>query len=206
MAPIPSAQPSSHVANPENENPPTATAPDPTPASPPSKKRKRKEKPHILHTATFKKPTWTYLHIELVTPDSTVSTSTSTPHTEPAPTQSSHPPPTQNSHTTPSLDPVTISTLLTPALSSFLGLTGSAIPLDILKTAGRHVWLRVARQDARAVQAGLAGWIGQCEGALVPGVVEKGRVRVAWRVNGVSGVLGGLVAEGEGGGGDLFEG
>ncbi|KAF2128946.1 hypothetical protein P153DRAFT_397158 [Dothidotthia symphoricarpi CBS 119687] len=162
MTPTPPCAPSANLPNP------------PSPTNPqPSQKRKRKpaspSHPHILHSATFRHPQWTYLHLLLVTPSSTTP---KTPTTD--------------------IDPIAVSTLLTHPLSAYLGTTGSAIPIDIVKTRGREVWVRVPRGDARAVRAGVSGWVGGWEGE-----------RVAWRVLGEGGVLG--VGMG-GGGGDVFGG
>ncbi|ORY01513.1 hypothetical protein BCR34DRAFT_636965 [Clohesyomyces aquaticus] len=196
----------SAIPNPSND---TFTAADPTPnsdgdgvkftPSSSSKKRKRKEKPHVLHQSTFKKPLWTYLHLCLITPGTVLqppSTSTSSSTTGPSPL-------------TPSIDALTSLSLLTHALTAFLGLAGSSIPLDILKTLGRELWIRVPRQDARGLRAALSTWTGWCEADLIPGLSSgtgggggKGKMRVAWRVLGSTEALGGLV----GGGEDLFGG
>jgi ribonuclease P/MRP protein subunit POP8 len=100
------------------------------------------------------------------------------------------------------LDALTVSTLLLQPLTAYLGTMGSAIPIDILHTQGRSAYVRIPRQDARAFQAGLSGWIGSCDAGSVPGVEEGGRVRVAWRVVVEGGSLGLL----RGGGEELFAG
>ena len=78
---------------------------------------------------------------------------------------------------------LTISTYLTAALSSFLGLTGSAIPIDILKHSGEvsgqnDVWVRVPFEDGGAVAAALGAWVGQGDkedgGMLGWRIVERG--------------------------------
>lgn len=56
------------------------------------------------------------------------------------------------------LDEVTAHSYLRSALSQFLGLTGTAIPLDVLKVEGNDIWLRVAREDASAVVAAVSQW------------------------------------------------
>ncbi|EUC33471.1 hypothetical protein COCCADRAFT_96051 [Bipolaris zeicola 26-R-13] len=127
------------------------------------------EKPaHILQQTTFRKPTWSYLHLALTSPSFPPATS----------------PPTTD------ISPLLISPLLTSALRTYLGTMGAAIPIDILKTAGREVWIRVPRQDVRGVRAALGSWVGRVEGEDVG--VEAGRVGVAWRVLGGAGVLGGM--------------
>lgn len=139
---------------------PADSAPSPShqPSSPPSKTHKRKHSskptpPHILHTATFRRPLFTTLHIRLLSASSTASTT---------------------------LDPLRVSSLVTSALTSYLGTTGAAIPIDILRVDGADAWIRVPRVDGRAIKAGLGGWVG------------KGNV--GWRV------------VDEEGGGDLFGG
>ncbi|EEP79521.1 predicted protein [Uncinocarpus reesii 1704] len=91
---------------------------------------------------TSRKPEWAYLHLELVTQ---------------SPDAGSEP-----------LDLLTAKTYLTTALSQFLGLSGTAIPIDILKlqleelptaTASARrktrnmLWIRVPHDDAAAVIA-----------------------------------------------------
>ncbi|KAF3053638.1 hypothetical protein E8E11_009633 [Didymella keratinophila] len=147
-----------------------------------TKKRKRKEKEtHILHQTTFRKPTWSYFHLTLVTP----STASQTPSASAAPSESRD------------IDALTVSTLLVQPLNAYLGITGSAVPIDILHTRGRNAHVRIPRQDARAFRAGLSNWIGGCDAGSVPGVKEGGRVNVAWRVVAEGGSLALLRGAGE---------
>ena len=67
----------------------------------------------------------------------------------------------------PPLDAITARTYLTSALAQLLGLTGAAISIDILKVAGQHFWIRVARQDGGVVVAGLAQWTHVANGVSV---------------------------------------
>ena len=79
-------------------------------------------------------------------------------------------------------------------MRSYLGTTGAAIPIDLLKVEhGCGVYVRFPRQDARPLRAGVSSWVGSCEGEDVPGCEGMGRVKVAWRVKGESAVLGGIV-------------
>jgi ribonuclease P/MRP protein subunit POP8 len=181
-----------------------------------SKKRKRKEKLHIVHQTTFKKPQWSYFHLELIT-HGTAAPPVLAPlqfaSIPPSASTASNPLPTPPSSTVKpapadgDLDPLTVSSLIQPPLQTFLGLTGSAIAIDILKTQGREVWIRIAREDARAVRASLSAWVGSCDGDLVPGAEagssSSGRLKVAWRVRGESEMLGSLIG---GDGQDLFKG
>ncbi|EMD59447.1 hypothetical protein COCSADRAFT_258776 [Bipolaris sorokiniana ND90Pr] len=158
----PNAAPTSPDKDVDTSMPDAAT---PQPASKP-------EKPaHILHQTTFRKQTWSYLHLTLTSPSFPSSTSST-------------------STLQPDISPLLISPLLTSALRTYLGTMGAAIPVDILKTAGSEVWIRVPRQDVRGVRAALGSWVGRVEGEDVG--VEEGKIGVAWRVLGGAGVLGGV--------------
>ncbi|KAF2016500.1 hypothetical protein BU24DRAFT_202988 [Aaosphaeria arxii CBS 175.79] len=184
-----------------NTNPPSGTDGPPadpaTTTSSPSvaatKKRKRAEKPHILHSCTFKKPQWTYFHLSLTTPGTIAVTKASPPSSSSKP----HSADPQN------IDALTVLTLLRPPLQTYLGLMGSSISIDVLKTEGREVWVRVPRLDARGFRAAVSAWVGSCEGALIPGTgdSEGGRVGVSWRVVGEGQFVGSLAG---GDGADLF--
>ncbi|KAJ5979096.1 hypothetical protein N7501_002438 [Penicillium viridicatum] len=140
-----------------------------------STKRKAPEaKPKTLHF-TSRNPPWTYLKLKLV------------------PQPGSAPQP---------LDPLSARTYLSSALSQFLGLTGTAIPIDILKIENESsstpkrdiVWIRVPREDASAVVSAVSSWIGGGNNSSDSG-------DVAWRVCAKGNFLGALVA---GSGADLF--
>ncbi|MCJ1225394.1 hypothetical protein MMC12_002043 [Toensbergia leucococca] len=114
-------------------------------------------------TLTIRNPPFTYLHLTLL----------SSP---------------------PSSDPVDILTFrahLTSALQQFLGLTGTAIPIDFLKVEDRDLWVRVPREDGSAVVNALSGWVGGSE-----------REGVGWRVKGKGDWLGAMLG---GRGAELFE-
>ncbi|KAL3410368.1 UPF0235 protein [Aspergillus fumigatus] len=106
------------------------------------------------------------------------------------------------------LDPLTARTHLTAALAQFLGLTGTAIPLDILKITQEGqaqtptVWIRVPRSDAAAVVAALSSWIGGPPGGGSKSATATASAgSVAWRVCAKGNYLGAVV---HGSGGDLF--
>lgn len=161
---------------------PKADVQDPLASTKDVKKRKRKEKEtHILHQTTCRKPTWAYFHLTLIAPGTAALPS-------PSFTTSSN---------TRDLDALTVSALLLQPLTAYLGTTGSAIPIDILHTQGRSAYVRIPSQDARVFQAGLSGWIGNCDAGSVSGVEEGGRVRVAWRVVAEGGSLGLFRGSGE---------
>ncbi|GFN20394.1 hypothetical protein AtubIFM55763_002118 [Aspergillus tubingensis] len=163
----------------------------------PSKRKSDSSTPQTIHF-TSRTPTWTYLKLQLINNPPTSTTSTP-------------------------LDPLTARTYLSAALSQFLGLTGTTIPIDILKISppsssssstgnktggaglGSTVWTRVPRDDAAAVVAALSSWIGGS--ASTPtntsgaGDVGGGGGSMAWRVCAKGNYLGALV---NGGGGEVF--
>ena len=98
-----------------------------------------------LRRITIRDPPFTYLHLSLLT-------------------SSTSPPP---------LDILTARLHLNSAISQFLGITGSAIPIDFLKVEGRDVWVRVPREDAAAVVGALSRWIGR-DGGFSWRVKRKG--------------------------------
>jgi ribonuclease P/MRP protein subunit POP8 len=127
----------------QKENTTTKEDTPDSPSTTPQTSRPNASKIH--HTATLRSPTWTYFHISLYT-------------------------------TTPSeipLDALTVRRYITSALSRSFGLTGSAIPVDILKLEGDELWIRVPLDDAMAVHESLSSWVG-AEGGGVRWVV-KGR-------------------------------
>ena len=112
-------------------------------------------------TITIRNPPLTYLHLTLLT------SSTSLPISN-----------------MPPVDILTARAHLTSALSQYLGITGTAIPIDFLKAEGRDVWIRLPREDAAAVKGALSQWVGK-DG------------RVSWRVE-TNGEWLGAVAAGDG--------
>ena len=52
----------------------------------------------------------------------------------------------------------------TAALRQFLGLTGEAIPIDILKAQGQEGWVRMPRQDLSHFAAAITAWKGSTDG------------------------------------------
>jgi ribonuclease P/MRP protein subunit POP8 len=100
----------------------------------PSTKRKQKQpKGHEITTKTIKTPPFSYACLELIF-DSTTDIK---------------------------LDEITVRSHITAALTQFLGLSGSAISVDILKAEGRECWIRVPREDLSTVLAAVGGWMGE---------------------------------------------
>ncbi len=65
------------------------------------------------------------------------------------------------------------------AMTQFLGISGSALEVDVLKVGGRECWIRVQREDLSAIVAGCGGWR-----------KVVGGVGVGWRVVGYGNWLG----------------
>lgn len=82
------------------------------------------------------------------------------------------------------LDILTVRSHLTSGLNQFLGLTGAAISVDILKVDQKGCWIRVPREDLRAVIAAMGQWVGAGEG----------NAKVAWKLKASGNWLGSLVA------------
>lgn len=108
-------------------------------------------------TFTFRSPPWTYLYL-----------TTSANHSKENPSSTR-------------IDEITLKTHLNSALNQYLGLTGTAIPIDILKVADAEAWVRMPHDDERAVVAALSQWS------------SKGGVAI--RVKGRSSWLGSLVGQ-----------
>jgi ribonuclease P/MRP protein subunit POP8 len=109
-----------------------------------TQQKQNSSKGHEIITKTIKTPPFSYACLELI------SESTSEIN----------------------LDDLTVRSYITAALTQFLGLTGSAISMDILKVDGRECWIRVPREDLSPVMAAVGGWVGGNE--------EAGKV--GWRV------------------------
>lgn len=124
----------------------------------PKRKLSKASKSHEITSQTIKDPAFSYACLELISD-----------------------PPTRVP-----LDNLTVRSYLTSAFSQFLGLTGSAISVDILKVESKECWIRVPRDDLSAVIASVGGWVGQSENGI----------EVGWRVRGSGDWLGSLVGAG----------
>lgn len=115
--------------------------------SSPKSKPKQKHPPdrgYETSTVYIKTPPFSYVHLSLITPS-----------------------PSQEANT---LDEITVRSYLTSALTQFLGISGSAISVDILKVEGTdekkvdvggEVWVRVPREDLAPFLAAVGGWVGE---------------------------------------------
>jgi ribonuclease P/MRP protein subunit POP8 len=80
-------------------------------------------------------------------------------------------------------DELTLRSYLTAALQQYLGLTGTAIPVDILKVEDQNAWIRVPSDDEIAVTAAITQWVGVqgvslgivARGTWLGGVLARGR-------------------------------
>ncbi|KAK0392228.1 hypothetical protein NLU13_1725 [Sarocladium strictum] len=111
-------------------------------------------------TCTIRAPPFSYVHLEVVSAD-----------------------PTSNNQDS-NLDELQVKSYCSAACRQFLGLTGAAIPIDILKVDGMDCWLRLPRQDLGSFSAAVTTWKGTTD--------EKGE-RVVLRVKQCSDWLGMMV-------------
>jgi ribonuclease P/MRP protein subunit POP8 len=125
--------------------------------APSSKRKQRQPKGHEISTKTIKTPPFSYAWLELISESTTEI----------------------------KLDEITVRSHLTAAFTQFLGLTGSAISVDILKVEGRECWLRIPREDMNPALAAVGGWIGG----------RDGESKFGWRVKARGNWLSSLVGK-----------
>ncbi|KAI5367716.1 Putative ribonuclease P/MRP protein subunit Pop8 [Septoria linicola] len=97
-----------------------------------SQKQKNATKNQILSEFTIRKPDWAYIRLQHLSHSAIESSSSD-------------------------LDGVTAQLHLTAALTSFLGVHGSAVPIDILRLEHQDVWIRVPADDRAALIAAAGG-------------------------------------------------
>ncbi|KAK6541517.1 hypothetical protein TWF694_007324 [Orbilia ellipsospora] len=112
----------------------------------PSKPQRKLQPRSPEQRFTIRKPEWQYLHLRMTF-------------------DPPHPP----DHTSPSYPPdlLTWKTHLSTALNQFLGISGTAIPIDFLHSDVSEVYLRIPREDAPRFMAGITGWGEDIEGRTV---------------------------------------
>lgn len=103
-------------------------------------------KSHDILTCTIRAPQFAYAQMELVTSNDYADGSQS-----------------QSQFQKPALDSLQVKTYCTNALRQFLGLTGAAIPVDVLKAQGTDCWVRVPRDDLGSFAAAMTSWRGTRE-------------------------------------------
>ncbi|GIZ36990.1 hypothetical protein CKM354_000045400 [Cercospora kikuchii] len=123
------------MADPENLPDAPASTPDAPqvtqPSTQPSSRQPRNAtKNQTLSEFSIRKPDWVYVRLQHL-----------------------------SSKTNQSLDGVTAQLHLNAALSSFLGLHGSAIPIDILHLQEQDVWIRAPAEERAAIIAAVGSWI-----------------------------------------------
>lgn len=74
---------------------------------------------------------------------------------------------------TPAIDILAARSYLTSALQQYLGMTGTAIPIDFLKVDKRDIWLRLPKEDGPAFAAAISQWMGK-DGAVSWRIQRKG--------------------------------
>lgn len=124
-------------------------------------------------TVLIRSPPHTYFHLTLLSASAPSLSSSSTVANGP-----------------PTIDILTARNHFSSALQQYLGLTGSAIPIDILKIQGRDCWIRVPGEDRTAVTGALSQRVSNDGGG------------VAWRIRSRGEWLGRVAA---GTGVDLFD-
>ncbi|PMD28305.1 hypothetical protein NA56DRAFT_614575 [Hyaloscypha hepaticicola] len=132
---------------------------DTTMADQPGAKRKHDKhvKGHEIAAKTIKTPPFSYAHLQLISDSDNIK----------------------------DLDSLIVRSHITAALTQFLGVTGSAISVDILKVEGTECWIRVPREDLSSVVAALGGWVGG----------KENEDKVGWKVKGSGNWLSILVGE-----------
>ncbi|TGJ79618.1 hypothetical protein E0Z10_g9152 [Xylaria hypoxylon] len=115
-------------------------------------------KSHELAKCTIKAPSYSYAHLELLNTEASK---------------------------TGDLDALQVKSYCTAALKQFLGITGTAIPLDILKVERQSCWLRLPRDDLGAFAAAITAWQG----------TTQDDVHSTLRIIGCSDWLGALVGQ-----------
>ncbi|KAI1310141.1 hypothetical protein F5Y03DRAFT_51048 [Xylaria venustula] len=96
-------------------------------------------KAHELAGSVIKAPPYSYAHLELFNAESSK---------------------------TAELDALQVKSYCTAALKQFLGVTGMAIPLDILKVEGKSCWLRLPRDNLAAFAAAITAWQGTAQDGI----------------------------------------
>ncbi|KAI1117279.1 hypothetical protein F5Y14DRAFT_377247 [Nemania sp. NC0429] len=139
-----------------------ATNADTSMASTSTRSAPKVNKSHELARSVIKTPPYSYAHLELSGAD---LSSKNTGAEE--------------------LDALQVRSYCTAALKQFLGATGMAIPLDILKVEGRSCWLRVPRDNLGAFAAAITAW---------QGTAQEGAHSI-FRIRGCSDWLGALVGQ-----------
>ncbi|KAI0598089.1 hypothetical protein F4775DRAFT_592837 [Biscogniauxia sp. FL1348] len=106
------------------------------------------KKAHELATCTIKVPPYAYAHLEVFSNEGPESIE---------------------------LDALQVRSYCTAALRQFLGATGMAVPLDILKVSGHSCWLRLPRDDLGGFSAAITAWQGTMQDGSTLVMGSKGK-------------------------------
>lgn len=101
-----------------------------------------------IQTCTIRDPEYAYVHLELLSSAAAGASASASTDTTPA-----------------ALDALHVRSMLSHALSRFLGAAGNAVSPDVLRVDAAQAWVRVPRGDLPALTAALAFWSGEREGA-----------------------------------------
>lgn len=126
----------------------------------PDTKAKAQHRGHEITSKTIRAPPFSYLCLQLISDQAL----------------------------TPEPDILSLRSSITAALTQFLGLTGSAIAVDILKLDPGECWIRVPREDLSVVVAAMGGWVGGSESGG----------RISWKIKAAGNWLSPLVARTDG--------
>lgn len=105
------------------------------------------QKSHALVSSVIKTPPYSYAHLELLSA---------------GPSRMAE------------LDVLQVRSYCTSALKQFLGATGMAVPLDILKVEGQSCWLRLPRDNLGAFAAAITAWQGTTQDGVHSTLLIRG--------------------------------
>lgn len=137
------------------QEPEDVTMADAAAATPPSVGKSSSSKNLELFSCTISKPAFAYAQLELASSD-------------------------PGSAAIEDVDALQFRSHCTSALNRFLGATGTAIPLDILKVQGAECWIRVPREDLGAFAAAITAWPGVKQGSNGASSVLRLRASGNW--------------------------
>ncbi|CAK7264141.1 hypothetical protein SEPCBS119000_000847 [Sporothrix epigloea] len=101
-------------------------------------KSAKESKTRVLYGSTIGRPPFAYAQIEVISSSDLLGGGTDTSQE--------------------GLDALQVRSYCDAALKQFLGATGAAMPVDLLKLDGREFWVRVPREDLSLFAAALASW------------------------------------------------
>ncbi|CAK7217912.1 hypothetical protein SBRCBS47491_003325 [Sporothrix bragantina] len=130
-------------------------------------KTSKESKTRELYSSTIGRPLFAYAQIEVVRSSAPLGGSTGSGQE--------------------ALDALQVRSYCDAALKQFLGATGAAMPLDLLKLDGSEFWVRLPREDLGLLAAALAAW----------NPVSRSGTSTALRLKGSGNWLGSLIGRTE---------